>query len=331
MNKCYIIAAGEVEYLNFSPDETDMVICADAGIEYAEKYGIRVDLAVGDFDSYGEVPKNVKSIVHPCEKDDTDSFLAYECGKEKGYTDFVLYGVFGGRPDHTFSNYELLSAIVNDGNKAIAYGCGFRVYMIKNDCLCLPARKKGIISVFSFTDESKGVTIQGLKYQVSDFTMTNTLTRGLSNEYCGNEAKISVKDGQLLIFEQVNLVDVSAALIWSENKFLICQRPATKSNALLWEFVGGKREIGETKEQALIRECKEELDIQIKVNDEFMHVFHTYPDIDICLTLFNAEIESGEITLLEHNDYRWITVSEIDNYIFCPADKDILNELRKMK
>lgn len=105
---------------------------------------------------------------------------------------------------------------------------------------------------------------------------------------------------------------------------MICQRPATKSCALLWEFVGGKVEPGETKEQALIRECQEELDITVSVGDIFTEVVHEYPDITVHLTLFNATISSGTPKLLEHNDLKWITPSEIPNYTFCPADKDIL-------
>ena len=120
------------------------------------------------------------------------------------------------------------------------------------------------------------------------------------------------------------ITEVVAALIWRGNKFMICQRPANKARALLWEFVGGKVEPGETKEQALIRECKEELDIFLSVGDIFMEVTHEYPDITVHLTLFNATIADGEPQKLEHNDIQWIRTSEIQNYEFCPADEEIL-------
>ncbi len=123
------------------------------------------------------------------------------------------------------------------------------------------------------------------------------------------------------------IVDVVAALVWDNDKFLICQRPANKSRALLWEFVGGKIEPGETKEQALIRECQEELDVTLSVGDIFMDVVHEYPDITVHLTLFNATIAEGVPQKLEHNDIKWITVSEIDGYDFCPADTEILKKL----
>ena len=128
---------------------------------------------------------------------------------------------------------------------------------------------------------------------------------------------------------EANMTEVVAALIWKNNKFMICQRPAHKARGLLWEFVGGKVESGETKEQALIRECKEELDIILSVSDIFMELIHEYPDITVHLTLFNATIAEDEPKKLEHNDIRWITPSEIPNYDFCPADKEILKKIIK--
>ena len=122
----------------------------------------------------------------------------------------------------------------------------------------------------------------------------------------------------------MNVTEVVAALIWDKDKFMICQRPAHKARGLLWEFVGGKVELGETKEQALVRECKEELNVLLSVGDVFMDVVHEYPDITVNLTLFNATIADGEPQKLEHNDIQWITPREISNYDFCPADEEIL-------
>ena len=123
------------------------------------------------------------------------------------------------------------------------------------------------------------------------------------------------------------MTEVVAALIWDNDKFMICQRPAHKARGLLWEFVGGKVEKGETKERALIRECKEELNILLSVGDVFMDVVHEYPDLTVHLTLFNAAIAKGEPQKLEHNDIQWITPNEITNYEFCPADEEILDRL----
>ena len=123
------------------------------------------------------------------------------------------------------------------------------------------------------------------------------------------------------------MTEVVAALIWKDNKFMICQRPAHKARGLLWEFVGGKVELGETKEQALIRECREELAVTLSVGDVFMDVTHEYPDLTVHLTLFNATIVEGELQKLEHNDIQWIAPSEISNYDFCPADVEILRKI----
>lgn len=123
------------------------------------------------------------------------------------------------------------------------------------------------------------------------------------------------------------ITEVVAALIWNGDRFLICQRPSHKARGLLWEFVGGKVEPGETKEQALIRECQEELAVTLSVDGAFMEVDHDYPDWNVHLTLFSAEIREGTPQMLEHNDIRWITTEEIPQYEFCPADKAILKKL----
>ncbi|NLB81320.1 MAG: (deoxy)nucleoside triphosphate pyrophosphohydrolase [Clostridiaceae bacterium] len=120
------------------------------------------------------------------------------------------------------------------------------------------------------------------------------------------------------------MTEVAAALIRDKDKFMICQRPANKARGLLWEFVGGKVQPGETKEQALIRECQEELAITVAPADVFTQVVHEYTDITISLTLFNCTIADGVPKLLEHNDLKWITPAEIPQYHFCPADTEIL-------
>lgn len=125
------------------------------------------------------------------------------------------------------------------------------------------------------------------------------------------------------------MTQVVAALIWDGPRFLACQRPAHKARGLLWEFVGGKVEPGESKEQALIRECREELDITISVGDVFMEVEHVYPDLTVQLTLYHATIQDGTPKLLEHNAIRWITIQEIAELNFCPADQEILKRLQQ--
>lgn len=124
------------------------------------------------------------------------------------------------------------------------------------------------------------------------------------------------------------MTQVVAALIWDGSRFMICQRPAHKARGLLWEFVGGKVESGETKPQALIRECREELGITVSPHALFMELDHVYPDLTIHLSLYHCSIAAGIPQLLEHNDLRWITPSEIPQYDFCPADAEILERIQ---
>ncbi len=125
------------------------------------------------------------------------------------------------------------------------------------------------------------------------------------------------------------MIEVVAALIREGNKFMICQRPAHKARGLLWEFVGGKVEAGESDKEALVRECREELGVTLSVGDRFADVVHAYPDLTVHLTLYCATIAEGTPQKLEHNDIRWITPQEIPKYSFCPADRTILSEIPK--
>lgn len=124
------------------------------------------------------------------------------------------------------------------------------------------------------------------------------------------------------------MVQVVAALIWQGDRFLICRRPENKTRALLWEFVGGKVEKGESKAQALVRECMEELDVLIEVGEEFMTVVHEYPDTTVELTLLHARIQEGCVRMKEHTGACFITPDEIPRFDFCPADVEILARLQ---
>lgn len=124
------------------------------------------------------------------------------------------------------------------------------------------------------------------------------------------------------------ITEVVAALIWQNGEFMICQRPAHKARGLLWEFVGGKVESGETLEAALVRECREELDITVDVGKIFTQVVHEYPDITIRLTLFHCTIAQGTPRLCEHHDLKWILPCQIPDFEFCPADMEILEKIK---
>ena len=130
------------------------------------------------------------------------------------------------------------------------------------------------------------------------------------------------------MMEEKTVTRVVAALIFEGERFMICQRPAHKARGLLWEFVGGKVEPGESGEAALKRECREELGVEIEVGEVYMELLHRYPDITVHLTLYRAAIVAGTPRLLEHNDLRYILPAEIDDFEFCPADREILEKLR---
>ena len=143
------------------------------------------------------------------------------------------------------------------------------------------------------------------------------------------EGQVMVAPISAMVLSRRKPIDVVAALIWEKDKFLICQRPAHKTRGLLWEFVGGKVEPGETLEQALSRECAEELAVRVDVGSRFMQVVHEYPDMLIRLTLFHCTIPEGFPQALEHNALEWIHPGQTDGYQFCPADTDILKEIKR--
>lgn len=125
------------------------------------------------------------------------------------------------------------------------------------------------------------------------------------------------------------MTEVVAAVIEREGRVLICQRPAHKARGLLWEFAGGKVEPGETKAQALARECREELGITVEPGEVFLEVTHAYPDLTVHLTVLRAGLAAGEPQLLEHADLRWVTAAELPGFAFCPADAAIVQKLRQ--
>ena len=202
MGICYIIGAGDAGKIEINAKEDDFIICADAGYSAASRNKIVPDLTVGDFDSYGKIPDLDNIIVHPVEKDDTDSMLAVKCGLEKGYREFVLYGMLGGRLDHTFANIQLLSFLCEQGARGIIVGENECLTAVKNGKISFKKENEGIISVFSLKDQSVGIEINGLKYCVRDFSLSSHNPMAVSNEFVGTQSSISVKDGTLLILWQ---------------------------------------------------------------------------------------------------------------------------------
>lgn len=202
MKTCYIVGAGEF-YGSFSPTRDDLVIAADGGYAALCERGIRCDLLIGDMDSINEVPKGVKTIRHKVEKDETDMHLAYLEGVRRGYTDFAIYGGVGGRVDHTFANYCLLSYICKHGGRAKLYDKTSIAYAISDGCAKINAENGKTVSVFAFGGEARGVCIRGLYYTLEDGVLSPDFPLGVSNHATGEEAEVAVKEGTLLIIEEI--------------------------------------------------------------------------------------------------------------------------------
>lgn len=201
MAVCYIFAALETKTLPYIPNKQDYVIAADKGLDNLKKIGIKPDIIIGDFDSLGFVPsgENIKRL--PVEKDDTDVGFAVNYAFELGYKEFVIYGAIGGLLDHTVANLQLSAYISSKGGKSVFVGDNVFVTSITNDTLKI-SNGKGRLSVFALSDKAEGVFLSGLKYPLENAVIENTFPIGVSNEFTDKSAKITVKNGTLLIVSQ---------------------------------------------------------------------------------------------------------------------------------
>lgn len=206
--KCIVIGAGDLTFGQVSVGEEDLVIAVDGGINYCGVLEIEPDILIGDFDSVNETQREAilqmkeaapeRVVVLKPEKDDTDMLAALRLGLEKGYDYFLIYGGCGGRMEHTLANIQCLLFLKNHG--AVGYlmdGSGM-VFVMKNEEVKLRDNLEGYFSLFCLGKEAKGVTIRGMKYELTDFVMTNDFPIGVSNEFIGKEATISVKEGELV-------------------------------------------------------------------------------------------------------------------------------------
>lgn len=197
---CYIIGAWHGEDAVIRPSADDLVIAADGGYKTLEVLGVKSDLVVGDFDSLGYVPTAEDIVQHPVRKDDTDTLLAIRLGLERGYRSFVIIGALGGRLDHTFANLQTLLFLRDHGAKGLLYGDGFAVTTVTNGSITVTG--EGTLSVFSADPNAKGVTLQNVGYPLENAELTNSFPIGVSNEFIGKPATISVADGTLLVMWQ---------------------------------------------------------------------------------------------------------------------------------
>ena len=202
---CALVAASDFNAEHFAACDAegvfDYVIAVDAGFAHLESVGRAPDLALGDFDSLGYVPKCKKVARHPAHKDKSDLELALDRAMNRKFTDLVVYGALGGRLDHTVANLQLLARYAEAGVDVTAIGPDYAArYVVGPDVYDLPALDQGTVSVFAMTPEAHGVIERGLEYSIDDETLGNRTTRGLSNELIGHEAAIAVEQGTLLVF-----------------------------------------------------------------------------------------------------------------------------------
>ena len=201
MSICYIFGAADGLPDKFIKRDGDIVIAADSGINHLEKLGATPDIAVGDFDSLGFVPDCVEVIRHPVMKDDTDTMLAVKTGIERGYTEFVIYGGVGGRPDHTFANYQTLCYISRRGGKGFLCFNGYTACCITNSKINFSGGD-GTVSVFAMSGKALGVTLEGVLYPLENAELDYSFPLGVSNEFTESPAEIGVTSGTLLIIWQ---------------------------------------------------------------------------------------------------------------------------------
>ncbi len=198
MRTCYIIGAGELFDLP-SVECDDLVIAADGGYSALIQHGVRCDLLIGDFDSLGDVPCDKEVLRYPVEKDDTDTFLAYRAGVERGYDSFQIYGGTGGLEDHTYANLCLLHYAALRGHTAVLIGEHNISRVIVNGSLSIPYAPGKRVSVFAIGGAAHGVSIRGLKYCVEDATLTPDFPLGVSNHFTDSDGFVQVRDGALLV------------------------------------------------------------------------------------------------------------------------------------
>ncbi|MEA4824506.1 MAG: thiamine diphosphokinase [Clostridiaceae bacterium] len=199
MNKpvcCIFGAFPPDEPVNIPPDA--FVIAADGGYRTLLKLHRCPDLSVGDFDSLGYEPAG-PVVRHPVEKDDTDMLLAVREGLRREFTTFLLYGGVGGRLDHTLANLQTLLFIRRHQAHGFLIGGGITATVITDETIRFRKPRPGTLSVFAIDGNAQGVTLEGLFYPLSDYTVKTSFPIGVSNSFTDTDACVSVRGGSLLV------------------------------------------------------------------------------------------------------------------------------------
>ena len=189
---CYIVGSRPPGEIALARGREALVIAADGGLRHLEAQGLTADLIVGDFDSLGRVPEGDNILRHPVEKDDT--------GLDRGYRIFVLYGGLGGRLDHTYANLQVLNFLASRGASGRLLGEGMAAAAVSGgSALCFGPEHRGVVSVFCPGPDAEGVCLEGLYYPLSNAVLTSGFPLGVSNQFTGRPARISVERGTLLV------------------------------------------------------------------------------------------------------------------------------------
>lgn len=209
MKRCVIIGAGDLTVSEIPVREEDYVIAADGGYSYCKVLGIAPDLILGDFDSVGEQeaqeladiqkqdPERV--IVLPAEKDETDMLAAIHAGLDEGCMEFHIYAGQGGRLEHTIANIQCLVYLKECGAAGYMIDGAGMILVAKNETVSFKPQTEGFLSLFSMGDRALGVTTRNMKYELHEAEVTNSFPIGISNEFMGEAASVTVKDGTLAI------------------------------------------------------------------------------------------------------------------------------------
>ncbi|MDO5015078.1 MAG: thiamine diphosphokinase [Clostridia bacterium] len=199
MSCCYIVGPMNFNVDAFDKKDGDLIIAADAGLLNLKKHKIKPDYIIGDFDSLGETPNFENVISYPTEKDDTDLFLAVKKALDLGFKIIKIYGALGGRVDHSFANLQILNFIRENNAHGFIISEKEIITIIEKEKILFEKNCRGLISIFSFTEKATGVTVDGLKYNLKNAKLTQSVPIGVSNEFQNRASTICVKEGRLLI------------------------------------------------------------------------------------------------------------------------------------
>lgn len=199
---CYIVGAGEDCGLDFTLEPEDILIAADGGYRKVKDAGLRPHMVIGDFDSLGQAPEEKQVITLPAIKDVTDTWAAIDWAQKRGYTVFHLYGCTGGRVEHTLANIQTAADLAEKGMECLIFDKNQVITAISEKTVVFQPEMKGYLSVFSYSDVCEDVTLKGLKYELENATLTNRFPLGVSNEFLGRQASVTVGSGIALLVYQ---------------------------------------------------------------------------------------------------------------------------------